>query len=340
MSIAAGILGRVRFVDLFSGLGGFRLALESIGGRCVMSSEIERCARETYHANFGEWPAGDITAIRAEDVPDHDVLCAGFPCQSFSIAGLKKGFADQTRGTLFFEIKRILQAKRPAVAFLENVRHLVSHDGGRTFGVIQRALVDLGYDVHHQIINASHYGLPTARKRVYIVAIRSDLHAGGFKFPEPTFEPAALADVLLPDDQTDEYVVRNYTFYPHQNDQEAVVLDGGGNALQLVSVGRIGPWESAKQGYRVYSPVGHAVTFLAKGGGPGAQTGLYWINGRVRKLAAREMARAMGFPDSFIIPPSLTYGQARRLFGNSVVVPVVRLIGERIVATLPQNTCP
>ena len=320
-----------RYVDLFCGLGGFRLACESLGGECVFSSEIDEPAGRVYAANFGELPSGDITKIDAHDIPYHDILCGGFPCQSFSIAGKGLGFADETKGTLFFEVVRILKVKQPYALLLENVGGLVSHDGGRTLAVIIRALEEIGYRVTWKVLNASLYGCPTARKRIYIVAIRADLGVVDFRFPEPTREPVKLADVLLPDDQTDAYVVRNHAFHP---DQDAIDRAEGKTALRLLSVGRIGDNPKAKQGYRVYSPAGHAVTFLHRGGGVGAQTGLYLVNGRVRKLHPREMARCMGVPESFVIPASSSYEQVRRMLGNSVVVPLVGQLIKRVVDVL------
>lgn len=319
------------FVDLFAGIGGFRLALQSLGGRCVFSSEIEPHARITYHANFGDWPSGDITTIEAEDIPAHDILCAGFPCQAFSIAGRKAGFADKTRGTLFFQIARIAASKRPAALFLENVPNLLRHDGGNTFAVIRRTLEEIGYGVRHAVLDAGLFGVPTARRRIFVVAFRTALDAGArFAFPEPTRTRIRLADILLPDSETTDYIVHNH---PIHIDWHAVAMAEGGTPLRTVPIGQVGD-QKPRQGYRVYSPWGHAVTFLRQGGGVGGQTGLYLVGGRVRRLAPREMARAMGFPDSFIIPAPVSCGQARRQFGNSVVVPLVRLIAERIVDTL------
>ena len=212
MSIGAGNRFGVgfRFVDLFGGIGGFRLALESLGGRCVMSSEIERHARATYRMNFNEWPRGDIRRILDEDVPEHDILCGGFPCQSFSIAGKGMGFTDEARGTLFFEIARIVRARRPAAVFLENVAHLRNHDGGRTFAVIVRTLEECGYSVFWQVLDASRYGSPTSRKRVYIVCFRSDLGVRDFTFPVPTDEPVRLADVLVPDEKARPWALQSH----------------------------------------------------------------------------------------------------------------------------------
>ncbi len=332
MSIGSVGLVGFRFVDLFAGIGGFRLALESLGGKCVMSSEIEPKARLTYHANFGEWPSGDIRSIRGEDVPDLDILCGGFPCQCFSIAGGKQGFLDETRGTLFFEIVRIVAAKRPAGVFMENVPHLPKHDGGRTFAVIRQTLEGIGYVVHHGVLNASLYGSVTARKRIFIVAIRGDLGAVGFQFPEPTYEPVKLADVLLPDAATNRWVVRNH---PIHIDRDALAAASNEATLGLVQVGRIGDRKPAPQGYRVYDAHhGHAVTFCARGGGIGTKSGLYFVNGRVRRLDPRECLTVMGYPGSFVIPTSVKPDQVRSLTGNTVVVPLVRLVAERILAAL------
>jgi DNA (cytosine-5)-methyltransferase 1 len=319
------------FLDTFAGIGGFRLALESLGGKCVLSSEIDPTACVTYEANFGERPSGDIRRIMDGDVPDHDILCGGFCCQTFSLAGKKTGFSDETRGTLFFEIARIAAAKRPAAVFLENVPHLLRHDGGNTFAVIRRTLEGIGYVVHYAVLDAGMYGIPTARKRTFIVAIRAHSGAAGrFRFPEPMLTPVRLADVLLPDSETNKYVVRNH---PIHIDGDALARATGSAPLRTVPVGQVGDGKP-RQGYRVYSPQGLAVTFLRRGGGVGAQTGLYYVNGRVRRLHPKEMARCMGFPDEFVIPACVSYEHVRRQFGNSVVVPLVRLIGERILAAL------
>ena len=319
-----------KFIDLCSGIGGFRLAIEAAGGQCVFSSEIDRCAREVYHANFGELPSGDITKIQAEDVPDHDLLCAGFPCQPFSLSGKRLGFEDATRGTIVFDIVRIAKAKRPAAILLENVKGLMSHDNGRTLATIVGALEEIGYRVTTpKVLNASLYGCPTTRERVFIVAIRSDLSATSFRFPEPTNEPVCLADKLLPDSETDRWVVSGRNVFI---DTDAVTRAAGKVALEPVRVGLVD--DRNAQGYRIYGAFGHAITLCAHGGGIGAKTGLYWINDRVRRLDPRECLRVMGYPDSFVIPPSVKPEQVRTLTGNSVVVPLVRRVYESILAAL------
>ena len=330
--IVVGIWRGLRFIDLCSGIGGIRLAIEAAGGQCVFSSEIDPKARLVYHANYGEWPSGDITKIQAEDVPDHDLLCAGFPCQPFSLSGKRLGFEDATRGTIFFDIVRIARAKRPAAILLENVKGLKSHDGGRTLATIVGALEEIGYRVATpKVLNASLFGCPTARERVFIVALRSDLGIGNFKFPEPTSEIVCLDDVLLPDSETDRWVVRGRQVFI---DEEAVARAEGKSALEPVRVGLVDNRDA--QGYRVYSDQGHAITFCAHGGGIGAKTGLYWINGRVRRLDPRECLAVMGYPKSFVIPPSISPDQVRTLIGNSVAVVVVRRAYESIVAALAE----
>lgn len=327
--------GDVTFADLFAGVGGFRAALQAAGCRCVFSSEIDEVAKEVYRVNWGDVPAGDIRVISPDDIPEHLVLCAGFPCPSFSGAGKRRGYKDDL-GRLFFEIARIAAIRRPCAMLLENVSAFASPDKPWLL-LAREALEGIGYRVFWDVVNASEHGVPTARKRTYIACFRSDLGIASFRFPEPSLPQVSLMDVLLPDSETDDCVVHDGRIIL---DAQAVARAEGKVALELVQVGQI---EEGKQGYRIYSPWGHAVTFLARGGGIGAQTGLYLVNGRVRKLHPREMARAMGFPDSFVIPSSLTPDQGRKLFGNSVAVHVVRRIFDRIAETIAEalvKPCP
>lgn len=184
-----------RFIDLFAGIGGIRLGFEAAGGRCVFSSEFDEDACKTYEANFGEHPSGDITKINARDIPDFDILLGGFPCQAFSIIGKKEGFANETCGTLFFDIERILKEKRPSAFMLENVKNLVSHDGGNTFKVIKSHLEALGYNVHSKVLNALDYGVPQKRERIFIVGFLENIL---FEFPKPVpiTERLRLTDIL------------------------------------------------------------------------------------------------------------------------------------------------
>ena len=175
-------LQNYRFIDLFSGLGAFRLALESLGAECVFSSEINQSARDVYLKNFGEEPVGDITNVDEKKIPEHDILCAGFPCQAFSISGKQRGFED-SRGTLFFDVARIVKVKRPKVVFLENVRQFATHDGGKTLKVVKQTMEDLGYTFHQKVLNAVDYGIPQKRERLIILGVKKHLNKE-LSFPE------------------------------------------------------------------------------------------------------------------------------------------------------------
>ena len=306
------------FIDLFCGIGGFRLALESLGAKCVFSCDKDRQARKTYEANFGEEPEGDITTIAADSIPDFNILCGGFPCQPFSIAGKQIGFKD-TRGTLFFEIARIIKAKQPEVVFLENVPNLARHDNGNTLRVILDTLDGLGYNVHYQVLNAAYYGVPQIRKRIYFVCFRKDLQVD-FSFPEPTFEDVAVEDYLEENVDEKYYLdINSITFYKPDTDVRQ---------LDTYRMGYIG---SISQGRRVYGVKGCAPTFVVSARGPAGSTEAYYINGRVRRLTPYESKRIMGFPDDFIFP--VKEERIYQQLGNSVAVPVVRMIAEKIMET-------
>ena len=203
------------FIDLFAGIGGMRQAFERHGGKCVFSSEWDKFAQITYETNFKEIPHGDITKIPTKDIPAHDVLLAGFPCQPFSHAGLKKGF-DDTRGTLFFDVARIIKDKRPSLALLENVKGFKNHDGGRTFKTIVEVLDEIGYDVFTQVLNASDFGLPQNRERIYIVCVsRQKVRKRDFVFPKPTKRKTRVGDIL--ESSTDKkYVLSNKLWTGHK----------------------------------------------------------------------------------------------------------------------------
>ncbi|KNY30225.1 DNA (cytosine-5-)-methyltransferase [Pseudobacteroides cellulosolvens] len=308
----------LKFIDLFAGIGGFRLAMDHYGGKCVFSSEIDEQACITYEANYGEKPSGDITKIKSHEIPSHDILCGGFPCQAFSISGKQKGFED-TRGTLFFEIARITEFHKPLLLFLENVKNLVRHDGGKTFNHMLGILDSLGYTVFYKILNAGNYGVPQFRERVYMLCFRKDLGVNKYQFPEPLNNHIYLQDILLPDNKTDKYVIKR---------DDMVLADNLSHNNQAKPI-RIGTINKGGQGERIYSPYGHAITLSAHGGGAAAKTGAYLVNGRVRKLAPRECCLAQGFPDDFKIPVS--DGQAYKQFGNSVAVPVLKSILKNVV---------
>ena len=314
------MLKGVTFIDLFAGIGAFRTALESFGAKCVFSCEWDEDAQDTYEANYGERPAGDITKIAESDIPGHDILCAGIPCQPFSISGKRLGFAD-TRGTLFFEVARIVKYHQPKVVIIENVKNFVVHDGGRTFGVIMNTMDELGYVVYHKVLNATDYGVPQKRERVYIVCVRKDLDNSQFVFPNPIPLKKHLCNLLLPDDETDAYVI----------DRDDIVLRKRIPKRYSNTPLRIGMINKGGQGERIYSPRGVSITLSAYGGGVGAKTGLYLINNRIRRLAPRECARLDGFRDKFKIPNNRNI--AYKQFGNSIVVDVLQYIILQLVIT-------
>ena len=306
------------FIDLFAGIGGFRLALESYGLKCVWSCEWDKHAQKTYFANFGEIPTGDITKIKEKDIPSHDILCAGFPCQAFSISGKQRGFED-TRGTLFFDIARIVKYHKPKILLLENVKNFAGHNKGKTLNNSLRILDELGYFVFYDTLNASHYGLPTSRERIYFVCYRKDLGIPNFSFPEPTYEKIYLKDVLEKNVDLSIYEIKRKDIKITKNRKQKL-------SLRPIQIGTI---NNGGQGERIYSISGHAITLSAYGGGAAAKTGAYLIDGKIRKLTPRECANVMGFPKNFRMPA--TNSQAYKQFGNSVVVPVLMRIAGQIL---------
>ncbi len=311
-------LDGLTFIDLFAGLGGFRLTLESCGAKCVYSNEWDRFAQEVYKNNFGETPDGDITKVDESSIPDHDILCAGFPCQAFSISGNQKGFED-SRGTLFFDVARIIKAKRPKVVFMENVKNFATHDNGKTLQIVQNSLDALGYSFFQKIINAADFGIPQKRERLYMVCFRKDLLISSFNFPRSLVLSRFVEDVLLDDESLIQnlYVERKDVTY--NNEQN--------NSYNNKPI-RLGIINKGGQGERIYSTKGVAITLSANGGGIFSKTGGYLINGKPRKLHPRECARLMGYPDSYKLCKSNS--QAYKQLGNSVVIDVLQYIAVEI----------
>jgi DNA (cytosine-5)-methyltransferase 1 len=325
------MLENYRFIDLFAGIGGFRIALESFHANCVFSSEWDRHAQKVYKANFGELPEGDITQIHETEIPIHDILCGGFPCQPFSISGKRKGF-DDIRGTLFFDIARITKYHQPKILFLENVRNFATHDEGKTLEIVKLTLEKLGYTVFHKVLNASNFGLPQNRERIYIVCFRNDLEISAFDFPKEQNIPVKLKDIILPDSKTEKYIIEREDIFLRS--EKILNSDIFGN--YPLSPIRIGEINKGGQGERIYHELGHSITLSAYGGGIGAKTGVYLINGKIRKLSPRECARLQGYPDSFILDAS--DNQAYKQFGNSVPINVLKSILKNIQTVLkPQE---
>lgn len=327
-------------IDLFCGIGGFRLAMQDNNVKCVFSSDIDNFAQQTYNANFGEVPAGDITKIEAKDIPHFDILTAGFPCQPFSYAGLCEGFKDQTRGTLFFDICRILSYHKPKMFFLENVKGLVSHKGGKTLEVILKNLRGLGYDVHWTVLSSLDYGLPQKRERWYCVGFDKTVN---FKFPDKIDSEPVLRDIIDLSDKSKSLKLTQFELdrikyhFDHCKEQERVQHDNS-KYKPNTKKGKYGVYSYQKPDGSLRFHVGdraktqiqeafyacldtYAPTIIA------GRTPKLWDIGR--KLSVLEAKRLQGFPDDFIMPVS--DNQAYKQLGNSVSVPIIRLIMKNMI---------
>jgi len=313
------------FIDLFAGIGGMRIAYEGAGGKCVYSNEWNKYSQQTYYANFGEQPEGDITKVDEYSIPDHDILVAGFPCQPFSIAGVSKkqsmgratGFADKTQGTLFFDICRILKAKRPKAFMLENVKNLCSHDRGRTFKVITESLEELNYDIYYQVLDGQNY-VPQHRERILIVGFDRERYGRNidFSFDLTPVSPKPVMKDILETEVEEKYTLSDKLWSYLQAYAEKHKAAGNGF------------------GYGIADPEGVARTLSARYYKDGSEILIAQDNKNPRKLTPRECARLQGFPESFKIPVSDT--QAYKQFGNSVVVPLMSNVAELVVAKMKE----
>ena len=309
------------FIDLFAGIGGMRIAYERAGGKCVYSSEWNKYSQQTYKANFGDEPDGDITKVDAEkDIPDHDILVAGFPCQPFSIAGVSKkqsmgratGFEDKTQGTLFFDVCRILKAKRPKAFMLENVKNLCSHDKGNTFRIIMESLDELDYEVYYQILDGQNF-VPQHRERIIIVGFDRKRYGDNiqFKFDIKPKKPKPVLEDILEKSVDPKYTLTDKLWIYLQNYAAKHRAAGNGFGYGIAPRGGITRTLSAR-----YYKDGSEILIEQEGKNP-------------RRLTPRECARLQGFPEDFVIPVSDT--QAYRQFGNSVVVPLMENVAKLIV---------
>ena len=303
------------FIDLFAGIGGIRIPFQELGGKCVFTSEWDKFAQKTYYANFGEVPAGDITKINPSDIPNFDILLGGFPCQPFSQAGLRKGFSD-TRGTLFFEIERIMKEKSPKAFLLENVKQLRGHDKGRTLKVILEHLDALNYYVATEVLRAGDFGVPQNRERIYIVGFSKDWYSISkdykFNFPVPTHEATRLGDIL--EENVDaKYTISDALWAGHQRRKKEHKEKGNGFGYSLFNENSQYTNTISARYYKDGSEI-----LIDQG-----------TSKNPRKLTPRECARLQGFPEEFIITVSDT--QAYKQFGNSVAVPVIRAIAKCMI---------
>ena len=323
---------KFKFIDLFAGIGGFRLALQNLEGKCIFTSEWDKYSKQTYKANFGEVPFGDITKAETKNyIPDNfEVLCAGFPCQAFSIAGRRGGFED-TRGTLFFDVAKIIKKKQPKAIFLENVKGLRNHDKGKTLATILNVLrEDLGYYVPEpKVLNAKEFGVPQNRERIFIVGFRKDLGITDFQYPKPTNKNVVLQDILEENEVSVKYYLSTtylqtlknhrarheskgngfgYEVIPNNGTANAVVCGGMGRERNLVLDERL----------TNFKPITNISGEVNRDG--------------IRKMTPREWARLQGFPDNFKIVVS--DAQAYKQFGNSVAVPAIQATAKKIIEKL------
>lgn len=308
------------FIDLFAGIGGMRIAFEETGGKCVYSNEWNKYSQQTYFANFGELPDGDITKVDERDIPNHDILVAGFPCQPFSIAGVSKknslgratGFADKTQGTLFFDVCRILKEKRPKAFMLENVKNLRSHDKGRTFKIIQESLEELNYKIFSDVIDGQNF-VPQHRERIIIVGFNKELYGDDFdfEFKITPVTPKPVMKDILEKDVDEKYTLSDKLWSYLQNYSAKHKAAGNGFGYGIAPLDGVSRTMSAR-----YYKDGSEILIAQEGKNP-------------RRLTPRECARLQGFPDTFQIPVSDT--QAYKQFGNSVVVPLMKNIAGLVV---------
>ncbi|NOU73986.1 DNA (cytosine-5-)-methyltransferase [Paenibacillus sp. LMG 31458] len=313
---------RFKTIDLFAGIGGIRLAFHKLGAYSVFSSEWDKFSQKTYKANFGEIPHGDITKVHEDDIPDHDILLAGFPCQPFSQAGLKKGFED-TRGTLFHDIARIIAKRRPKAFLLENVKQLYGHDKGRTFKTIKSVLEELDYSVDESVLRAADFGVPQNRERIYIVGF--DNKQGGrkvmqeFIFPIPPKTKTRVGNILEKRDEKyfEKYTISDKLYEGHMRRKEMHKQKGNGFGFSLFN-------EDSE----------YTNTISARYYKDGSEILIEQPGKNPRKLTPTECARLQGFPDDFVIPVSDS--QAYRQFGNSVAVPVVEEIAKEMLKAMSE----
>lgn len=316
------------FIDLFSGIGGFRIAFESVGGKCVFSSDIDKYACETYRMNFGDFPLNDITKINAKDLPDTDILCAGFPCQPFSIGGLRKGFQD-TRGTLFFDVERILKEKKPKAFILENVKGLINHDKGKTLEVILKKLAYkvnnkivedgfsdcLNYYVFYKVINSKDFGVPQNRERIYIIGFKEDVD---FQFPSSsiTKKLTDIIDYSIPTNTISKILEKNIEHHLKIHKKYSTI-----KKLDYLLAYEV---RKSRSSFRFdnLSP-----TLTAKMGTGGNNIPI--IVNLKRRLTTRECLKIQGYPDSYKIRPN--YSKSYKQIGNSVSVPTIKALAKEII---------
>lgn len=316
----------LRYADLFCGLGAFHESFKKHDVfECVFACDLNDKVRDIYEANHGLRPAGDIREVDASSVPDIEIMCAGFPCQSFSIAGLKKGFKDDKNGNLFYEILRLVDAKKPKMVVLENVKNLRNHDGGKTYNFIESSFLERGYGFSSMVMDAAHYGSPQSRQRIFMVAVKDH----DFHFPEKFKTHRSVSSIL---DMNENSSWNDDKYY-------LIKKSPGPRPFKpriLYNIHSKKTKKGGRQGERVYDPDSCGVTICASSGGPGAKTGLYSVGGRIRRLNCDECLRMFGFPKSYDF---LGIADEQKIFylGNSIVVNVIDALVPEILKSFSQS---
>lgn len=313
--IGRGCVARFKYIDLFAGIGGIRRPFHNLGGECVFSSEIDKFACKTYEVNWGEKPSGDITKISEQDIPNFDILLAGFPCQSFSIAGKREGFND-SRGTMFFEIERILEYHKPKSFMLENVKGLLNHEKGKTFRIMLDILENkLKYKVYYKVLNAKDFGVPQNRERIILVGFKN--HDVEFEFPKPTGVKTKLGNILE-SDPDEKYTISDKIWDSHQRRKEKNKTKGNGFGYSLFN-----------------SESEYTSTISARYYKDGSEILVEQKNKNPRRLTPREAARLQGFPDDFQLVVSDL--QCYKQFGNSVPTKMIEEVAKNIIKALEEK---
>lgn len=317
-------MSTIRFVDLFCGLGAFHHVLAKYNGKCVFACDIDERVRSIYYKNYGIKPHGDINKINVNDIPEHDILCAGFPCQPFSIAGNKNGFDDEEKGMLFFRILDIIDAKCPPVVILENVKNIASINNGNTLKRIVSELYNRNYSVSYKVMNSVCFGSPQCRERMFIVALQGD---APFTFPQGTRQDVkVIRDILLND-----YIDNRNDFLDKYNTEPVETQSVPHKPKMIYKLVNKKTGKGGRQGERVYDVLHPGTTVCASSGGPGSKTGLYMVNNKVRRLCVTECLRMFGFPDDYMYDVD----DNRMLFylGNSIVTNVIDAIINQLTTT-------
>lgn len=323
---------QLRFVDLFCGLGVFHMAFRKHDGTCVFACDIDDRVRKIYELNHKIKPSSDINKVNISDIPDHDVLCAGFPCQPFSIAGNKEGFADDVKGNLFFKILEIVDEKNPKAIILENVKNILTIDNGNAIRTILQTLEERNYKTHYKVLNSVFYGSPQCRERLFIIAIKNGITERLFEFPEGNKNEIKQVKEIL-DEDTNKKLRPSLEKYDMVKVEERNIAHKPKMLYKLINKET---QKGGRQGERIYDTNHPGPTVCASSGGPGSKTGLYKVGNEIRKLSVQETLKMFGFPNDYKYD-NLDCNKMLFYLGNSIVVNVAQAVVDRLCRTLVEQ---